>query len=441
MVTYYVNGTIGADNTADSTNQTTPTKTIGAALATSSAAYSEGVVIDIEITDEGTYNEGDLGITKHGTTILHTASALGRPKLHGVGTAGSGPGRAFNLSTDVTGTVFQGLEIHSYTSYVAYNGGSGGYPFTLSGCFVHSFIDSNNRYVSHNLKGTAANPNTIKDSVLYFPSNAQSSGIIRVDGGYLHIKNSFITASHDGRIVQDFGAANVTCSFSTFINRHPSTTYTQLRASKVINCIVSGSGAGCRGIASDDHTYNLVDTRGAPWRLHADGADGSAGTGDLSGTLSGTVVVGFVDGTAIGSTTAVAPNYKLQSDSSAVNAATAFDGTTKDISGTLRNQDSKNWSSYSTPPKSDFAGDLTINRYTNAAAQYKRAPESSAGGYSMGCFAQAASSDYDGPMNQIAEQVPFSLATRGPSAMRQRSIPYCVSKGGNPATIILTGSS
>jgi len=82
-----------------------------------------------------------------------------------------------------------------------------------------------------------------------------------------------------------------------------------------------------------------------------------------------------------------------------------------------------------------------INRYTNAAAQYKRAPESSAGGYSMGCFAQAASSDYDGPMNQIAEQVPFSLATRGPSAMRQRSIPYCVSKGGNPATIILTGSS
>ena len=437
MVTYYVNGTIGADNTSAAWDPTTPTKTIAASLVTASARYEAGVLINIEITDEGTYNEGDLGITKHGTTILHTASALGRPKLHGVGTAGSGPTRAFNLSTDVTGTVFQGLEIHSYTSYVAYNGGSGGYPFTLSGCFVHSFIDSNNKYVSHNLKGTAANPNTIKDSVLYFPSNAQSSGIIRVDGGYLHIKNSFITASHDGRIVQDFGAANVTCSFSTFINRHASTTYTQVRASKAINCIVSGSGAGCRGIASDDHTYNLVDTRGASWRNHADDSDGAAGTGDLAGAG----IVGFVDGTAIGSTTAVAPNYKLQSDSRAVGTAIAFDDTTKDISGTLRNQDSKNWSSYSTPPKSDFAGDLTINRYTNAAAQYKRAPESSAGGYSMGCFAQAASSDYDGPMNQIAEQVPFSLATRGPSAMRQRSIPYCVSKGGNPATIILTGSS
>ena len=437
MVTYYVNGTIGADNTADSTNQATPTKTIGAALATASAAYSAGVVIDIEITDEGTYNEGDLGITKHGTTILHTASALGRPKLHGVGTAGSGPTRAFDLS-NVTGTVFQGLEIHSYTSYVAYIGGSGGYPFTLSGCFVHSFIDSNNEYVSHNLKGTAANPNIIKDSVLYFPSNAKEAGTIRVDGGHLHIKNSFITASHDGRIVQDYGAANVTCSFSTFINRHPSTTYTQLRVSKVINCIVSGSGAGCRGIASDDHTYNLVDTRGAPWRNHADGSDGGAGTGDLSGAD----IVGFVDGTAIGSTTAVAPNYRLQSDSSAVGAGTDFDGTTKDISGSLRNQGGKNWSSYSTPPKSDFAGDLTINRYANAASQYKRGPEITAPGYSMGCFAQEGSSDYDGTMmDQVAEQVPFSLATRGPSAMRQRSIPYCVSKGGNPATIILTGSS
>ena len=435
MATYYVNGTIGDDNTSTAWDPTTPTKTIYAALVTASARYETGVLINIEITDEGIYNEGDLAITKHGTTIIHTASALGKPKLHGVGTAGSAPARAFNLS-DVTGTVFQGLEIHSYTSYLAI----GAYPFTLSGCFVHSFIDGNCRYAYANLEGTAANPNRILDSVLYFPSNAQSNGIITVDtspsDGYLEIKNSLITSSHDGYLVRDYGGANVTCSFSTFINRNATTTSTQIQATKVRNCIVSASSANAAcGIGSDNHEYNLVHVNGAPFMEHDGTTEGADDTGDKEGDPL------FVDATAIGTSSAVAANYKLQSSSPAVAAGTAFDSTTRDISGSLRNQDSKNWSSYSTPPQSNFDGAFTINLYANAAAQYKFGPELTPSGYSMGCFAVEGGGDYNGPLDQATEQVPFSLGPKGPATLRGRLGAYGVSKGGDPSTIIQTSSA
>ena len=132
-------------------------------------------------------------------------------------------------------------------------------------------------------------------------------------------------------------------------------------------------------------------------------------------------------------------DFTLQSTSPAATAGNAppndtfTDMAEVDLSG--NNRPGKGWTAYSEPSESNFGGDLTINLYSNATVQYKRP---GTGGYSMGAYQSAG--PYQGTITKV-DQVPFSLAAKGPGGLRQRSIPYCVSKGGDPSTIIATGSS
>ena len=88
------------------------------------------------------------------------------------------------------------------------------------------------------------------------------------------------------------GALTVTASFCTIIDRGAGANGPIIEIGKIVNCIVSGNSVD--GIASDDHTYNLVQVGGNEWRNMADDSNGSAGTGDKTG---GPV---FIDGLVVG---------------------------------------------------------------------------------------------------------------------------------------------
>jgi len=420
---HYVNGSFGADNTSDSTDPTTPTKTIRAALLSCSVPDCT-----IEITDEGSYNEGNLPINQYGTTVAHTASHLGRPRIYGRDIET----RAFTIG-NVTGTTFRGLEISHYTDYAFALGATAYRVFNLTGCFIHSLVGAQPQYASQNLKGTTADPNTIYESVIYFEHNGKSAGAIRVSAGVLDIRNSLITASFDRMIVEDYGGANITASYSTFINRHPSTTETILRASKVRNCIVSGASAN--GVASDNHNYNLIYVGGTSFLEHDNSTPDSNGDADITGQDPL-----FVDGTETGSSPAIAGYFQLQEASPAVGYAEPI-GILFDISGNTRPEGGDSdpgsedwpdmgcfeyqyvpdpaWSSYGTQSSPGFDSNFTINLYQNLTSNYKLP------------YASASSPG----------QVPFSLGPKGPGTLRGRLGAYGVSKGGDPSTIIQTSSA
>ena len=61
---------------------------------------------------------------------------------------------------------------------------------------------------------------------------------------------------------------------------------------------------------------------------------------------------------------------------------------------------------------SKFKGDFVINDIENISDQY----------------------------DKVVDQVPISLAIKGPPTISNRSVAYCVSKGGDPGTIIQSTS-
>ena len=99
MVTYYVSKA-GSDSNAG-TAKSAPMLTIAKAIASASQDDT------VEILDEGMYSEHNLLVNHDGLTCPHTASELGRPRINAGGNS-----HAFNFS-DVTGTVFRGLEIYN----------------------------------------------------------------------------------------------------------------------------------------------------------------------------------------------------------------------------------------------------------------------------------------------------------------------------------------
>jgi hypothetical protein len=391
MTTYYVAKT-GNDANAG-TDPAAPKLTIGSAIG---VASTTGDVV--EIIDEGTYSENTLRVFTSQLTIRHTASVLGRPVIDSTG------GGQF---AEVYGEFLTliGLEIKGGTSQTLKLGDGDYHKFHLSGCFIHETP----RLGSNVFNNTSGTPSTIKQSVLYFDGTAVGSPINCQSG--LEISNCLITASAGTiPVLQGYSTTTNTASFSTIIHRGTSNTGLIVAGwSKVINCIVTGSG---KGIGSDDHTYNLLDVSGEDFRNYADSSNGSAGTGDIIDTDPL-----FINGSAEGSAASIAGNYNLQSSSPAIDVGTSFDSIRVDISGTTRPQGSdpdigcfefvsaeEIWSEYTTEPTSNFSEDFTIQGYTNLSSNHK--------------FRNAANT----------KQAPFSMGVKGPVNIRNRSTGYKVTK-------------
>jgi hypothetical protein len=333
---------------------------------------------------------------------------LGRPTIYGSGLGGNAPLYLFNVSN--AGATYTGLEISHYTWYVFNNPGTGYHKFTMNDCFVHDV----KRFGPTNFTNTDVdNPTVIKQCTLFFENGGNEA--IR-NAGYMEISNCLITSSNStsspSAVLRDY-SNNGTASFSTIINRGTDMTNPILRFAKAINCIVSGSG---KGIASDDHTYNLVNVSSTNFRNFADspagaGGNGSAGTGESDLEDEDPL---FVDGDSVGSSVTIAPNYDLESTSPAVDAGVAYDGIVVDISGTTRPWGNppggtpdvgcfeymNPWLNYTDEEEFPFSTDFTNNYYSNMNANQKfRYPEN-------------------------PKQVPFSRGVKGPATLRGRNTPY-----------------
>ena len=403
MTKYYVSKA-GADTTADATDASTPLLTVAAGLV---SASSDSDIV--EIIDEGIYVENNLGFAAHYVTIQHTASHLGRAKISGDGSAG----HPFVLDS-YNGATLIGLELGFYTDYVFNKGGTGYNGLHLSGCFIHNVPQLG----SHTFVGSAARPISIKQSVMFFEPASNEYCI--ATSGYMEISNCLITSSTSTGgypVLRDFGNFG-TASFSTIINRSGSLTDPIVRFAKVINCIVTGSG---KGIASDDHTYNLVHTSTSSF-LEFDGvALDSTGSTEFGGQTPM-----FIDGTAEGgwSNATTAENYQLETSSPAYDAGIAFDGIVVDLTGSTRttcyNPDMgcferlhPIWTDYEDEAYDSFEGDFTINDNRNLSSNHKY-----------------------GDRNCInPKQPPFSKGIKGPANLRGRTKAYVTSNGGNPEEI------
>jgi hypothetical protein len=381
----------------------------------------------VEIVDEGSYNEGDLQITERETTITHTASHLGRPKIYGTGLAANAGLRAFDTSEE--SAVYHGLEISNYTNQAIFKGATGAMKFEMTGCFVHDIP----QVFSHAIAGDSSAKTAFNECVMYF-NNAAAVAIMCEDN--VTLRNCLITSSNGStNILRSYESKTVTASFCTFINNTSiSTTTPIVEIGKLINCIVDGgiSRMAKYGAATDDHTYNLVYVASQDFQSQA-GVNTSPAASDI--TEQNPL---FIDSTATGDSPSIAANFKLQSTSPCIDAGTSYDNITTDISGAGRAQ--QYWSSYSTPTEPKFAGDFTINLYNNIGVQYKR--PLSPGANDMGAYeyVDPTADIYEGTYPAV-DQVPFSLGPKGPGSLRGKPGAYGVSKGGDPSILIQTSSA
>ena len=416
MTTFYV-AKSGNDSNSGR-DQGAPKLTIAGAITVADVSPGGHT---IEIIDSGQYDEANLEVTFPGLTITHTASSLARPQIYDSTGAESW---IFRWNTNVTGNTLQGLELGPCKGGVLFSTSAQTQrTFHLTGCFVHGVP----KLVTHAIEGNGVDdPCTIHESVIYGTGPGTDANALILVNGSLYIRNSLVTSSKDspGYLLKNYAGANVTASFSTFINRDTASTYPVIQASKVINCIVSGS-PGTDGIASNDHSYNLVHVGGPSFKNLDNSATNATGSGDITGRPPE-----FVAGTVQGETNAIAANYKLQSTSPAINYGTPYLLTAIDISGNSRptaggaggsldNPDmgcfeypTPYWGDYGTENYPHFASDFTVNLYLNTTADYKLRYADSPG------------------------QVPFFLGPKGPISLRKDKA-YLVTEG-DPS--VMTGS-
>jgi hypothetical protein len=300
-----------------------------------------------------------------------------------------------------------------------------GTQFHLTGCYAYGM-----KYiVDQPIVGNSDNKTSVDSCILYF-NNIAAPAALATTSDFV-IKNSLITgsgATTDKPLMAPYLiASEITCtaSFCTFIRRGASTAPI-IQAGKVINCIVSGTGDG---VASDDHTYNLVIAENANFRNADDSGDGAAGTGDLEDQDPL-----FINGAIIGTDTDLKSYFQLQATSPAINYGTPYLLTTRDLTGNVRptadgalggagNPDMGcfeyvAWAPYKDEGDSHFSGDFTINLYRNLPSNYRHRPETPPA------------------TSGIPYQVPFFLGPKGPISLRKEKA-YLASVG-NPSA--MTGS-
>jgi hypothetical protein len=431
--TWYVNSSFGSDDTSDATDPDTPTATINAARVSASAYGADQT---IEITDEGRYYEGGLLISYNGWTIRHTASTPSRPQILGTDVGDGASGHAFRFG-NVTGGLFQGLEIGDYANYTIHNGSQGTPQLFMSGCFVHTVPQLTYQAIKGDSWATYKSA-SFESCVMYFKTAGADA--IRVEG-YTKFNNCLITATlpHDDVILNSFNDLTITASFCTFIAR-PTVTSDGLpivRIGKIINSIVvATSSLTDYGIASDDHTYCAVYAGDQRFRNQANNSDGSPTAADIS--LDGIGDVGFQDSSAIGTSTAIAAKYILTYAGATTNRGIAYEDITTDISGSSRTVESTEWNTQPVSSYPNFSEALVINKYLQQPSQHKYAPSTSNATYNMGCFTGKINTTgdvYDGILTSDPGNLPFSFGAPGPPSIRRRIIPYVATQGSDPKTV------
>lgn len=385
----------------------------GAKLTITSALLDSRTTGDtVEILDEGTYAEGDFQIIATNFTLKHTASWLGRPVLSGEGIDPNDALQAFDVSSD--NATYIGLEIKGYglgesDGCVFRKGGSATpgvfHKFHMSGCFIHDCSALGSHYF---INTDAGQPSTLKQCILFInPYHIYNC----IDStGYMEISNCLITSSTATSLVLN-GNAKVTASFSTFINRY-SSTKPIVQAGKVINCIITGSAGG---IASNDHTFNVVDVTLIPY-LELDGETlGTTGSGELT---PGTAIE-FLNGGSVGNEESIAFNYRLQETSPAIDAGQPYAHIAVDLTGTSRPQGATNgfdmgcyeyisippeWTTYPPQEYLNLSSDFTINNYKNISSGYKF------------------------KFSSTVRTIPLLFGLKGPMSIRNRNKPYKIDK-------------
>jgi len=406
MTTYYV--AKWGNNSNNGLSGSGAYLTIDKALQT---ALTDGDTV--EIIDEGTYGEGDLGINADNLTLKHTASWLGRAVLDAEGIDANEALRTFDVAgANVT---YIGLEITGYGlgesdgCVIQKGGGAPGssiyHQFHMSGCFIHNCSALGSNYFINN---NASDPSTLKQCIMFIDPYHVYNCIDNT--GYMEISNCLITSSTAKNfVINDSG--KLTASFSTFINRY-SSTKPIVKAGKVINCIITGSASG---IASNDHTFNVVDVTLIPY-LELDGETlGTTGSGELT---PGTAIE-FLNGGSVGNEESIAFNYRLQETSPAIDAGQPYDGIAVDLTGTSRPQGPTNgfdmgcyeyisippeWTTYPPQEYLNLSSDFTINNYKNISSGYKF------------------------KFSSTVRTIPLLFGLKGPMSIRNRNKPYKIDK-------------
>jgi hypothetical protein len=334
---------------------------------------------------------------------------------------------------ETSGTTFNNIEmlgaVNSIIKRGSYpdNGAHG--QFHITDCFVHG----SKFFYQYVITGSADNKTSFEDSVLYFEdAGGAQAGIYLGENAVL--KNCLITGAAGATvpIVGDAYADGLdtltnTASFCTLISRDNSCCKPIVQIGKIINCIVSGTGDG---IASDNHTYNLVSVPGESFRNHADSGDGSAGTGDLETANP----LFLYDEPLHANVPTNAIFFQLQAASPARDYGTPYLLTTTDLTGNVRpttggpagspnNPDMGcfeyvEWGPYKAERYPQFSADFTINTYHNLTPDYRARPV------------------YPFPVAKQPYQVPFFLGPKGPISLRKEKA-YLASVG-NPSA--MTGS-
>jgi len=366
----------------------------------------------------------------------------------------------FELGNTISGTYFENFTILNYntsnsTLFRTTGNTVRGAIFSLSGVHAYDNVAAP-VYTWSGTNGTTSSVGSYEDASQHvlmkdckFIGNGQNNAAARcvtIYGQYVKLVNCVFTqgkVAYGKLLAGGHNYENTTASFCTFFQTSSTTSgmgslAALVQIGKAINCAASFS---CASSHIDYDVFQTIlpvsysaiatpDSKNALQNIDAGGAVFPATRTVFANVIKETAslnVFKFVDPDNY--------DFNLSSDSDLINAGALFDNVTVDASGSTRAQ--RTWTTYSTPAESNFAGTLTINLYNNAAAQYRR--PGPPGRNDIGAYELIPSDVYEGTINQV-DQVPFSLATKGASGLRKRSIPYCVSKGGDPSTIIETSS-
>ena len=308
--------------------------TIEAALAAADAS-------DTIAIDAGTYTEYHLDFYDANLTIKAAVETVGSPNENTVILDGEGStSKEYAFWAYASGTTYQHLTMKNFEEYGVRAGNIAGRSMTLSGCLIYGCDGPAVSALGFN----STTPAEIKDSIII----VDEGRAVNVNGNSpIHIYNSVLAVQQEDEavVVSSISYPNVTASHCTFIGigyiSGPSSDGRHYhlinQVAKVNNCILYG-GRGS-GIGANSHDHNLVylhdpasaGTGNAYVQFTADswdGAEDSAGTGDLTGDPK------FVTAPTLGSITPFNMDLNLQASSPAVDAGSST--FTADISGSAR---------------------------------------------------------------------------------------------------------